>query len=175
MNKERQRKKSKPGRTLLVFNSEKLRKEFFDGETKRTKIKNNTFLEFESPDKCEKVYEQLEKKYNVKYIQYRAFISFNGLDFEKLGYQDVLDLMSENLKKQVKNIEIVYFNLYKKQGKCIDCGDIFVDLKDHLDLLISKGTIYLDDKKESSARFSKFIVRRRQQNQEPRQNQDLQQ
>lgn len=114
----------RPGRTLLVSESDTASDyTTLTGLVAEVKTnKNSTFLEFETVEQAEVAYNNLREHHRrVKYCYYKLFMKFST-DISELSYDDI--------KATVKNVvpgHVLYFKLYKKNGKLIGSGDFTVD------------------------------------------------
>jgi hypothetical protein len=97
----------------------------------------------------------------VKYSYYKIFFRLSDIDLESTTYDE--------LKKQVKdmisvlgNINVLYFKFYTKNNNLIGSGDLTVDTKESLDLLVSK-----DDNEFGEGKISFYRYRVRKNDSKP--------
>ena len=59
-------------------------------------------------------------------------------DFEKLSYDQIKNIIKEQLYTINPNLNILYFKLYKKENRLTGNGHIVVDNFDHLKNIVNK-------------------------------------
>lgn len=135
----------KPGRTLLVqktsdsFDSSIL--EGLEGLTANhhTEKSNSYFLTFEtlahSMSAIRDLNEDNSDSLRVKFAHYRVFFTLQGLD-ENSDYTQVKTLHTD----YISNLggSVLFYKLYRKQGSFLGCGELTIDTKETLDLLVDK-------------------------------------
>merc|ERR1712188_111508 len=134
------------GKTLLINNV--INKYTADGLI-NCYISNNgfTFLTFNDIECSTKAYNDLKNNNNnkVKYSFYKIFLRFKT---EQLTNDYNFFTLREKIIKNINeklNIDNINIKLYTKDKKIIGSGEIIVDTKDALDLLLKERTLKLDD------------------------------
>ena len=135
----------KPGRTLLVqqtsdsFDSTVL--ENLEGLTSsyHTERSNSYFLTFESLSHSLSVYRELRANHSefarVKFAHYRVFFTLQGLK-DDTDYSNVKAVHTNYVNDNL-NGNVLYYKLYRKEGSYLDCGELTLDTKESLDLLVN--------------------------------------
>lgn len=135
----------KPGRTLLVqqtsdsFDSTVLQN--LEGLTSsyHTERSNSYFLTFESLPHSLSVYRDLRANHSetvrVKFAHYRVFFTLQGLQ-QDTDYSNVKTAHTSYINDNL-NGNVLYYKLYRKEGSYLDCGELTLDTKESLDLLVS--------------------------------------
>jgi len=132
----------KAGRTLLVqrtsedFNESLL--ENLEGlkEKFHTETSNSYFLTFESIPHALASFRDLKsnKTIRVKFAHYKIFFTIQGLD-DITDYTNIKDthikLINDNF-----NGNVLYYKLYRKNDKFLECGDLTLDTKETFDMLV---------------------------------------
>jgi len=98
---------------------------------------------------------------DVKYAHYKIFFKLDGLT-EGSDYDQVKALHTQWISDNADG-KVLYYKLYRKEGTFLNCGDLTVDTKGTLDLLLSptehknfelndtfKGTFYRYNRKPST-------------------------
>lgn len=136
---------TKTGRTLLVssddnsFNENNFKS--LTGLTTYHANKNNSFfLVFNTVDNSVFSYEKLRLDYpnlRVKFARYKVFFTLTGLT-ENSDYNTVKQNFTTFVESNT-NSSLLFFKLYRKNDKYIGCGDMTVDSKEAMDLLLNKN------------------------------------
>ena len=135
----------KPGRTLLVqktsdsFDSSVL--EGLEGLTANhhTEKSNSYFLTFETLPHSMSAIRDLKADHSdslrVKFAHYRVFFTLQGLN-DNSDYSQVKTLHTE----YISNLggSVLFYKLYRRQGSYLGCGELTIDTKETLDLLVDK-------------------------------------
>jgi len=135
----------KPGRTLLVqktsnsFDSSVL--EGLEGLTSNhhTEKSNSYFLTFETLPHAMSAIRDLKAdnsdSLRVKFAHYRVFFTLQGLT-DSSDYSQVKNSHTE----YITNLggSVLFYKLYRKQGSFLGCGELTIDTKDTLDLLVDR-------------------------------------
>ena len=135
----------KAGRTLLVkvlngeFDVESMN---FDGLTNQhfTEKSNSYFLTFDTVPHSLNALRQIRKTYDatcvrVKVAHYRVFFTLENLE-ESMDYNTVKTQHRDMVQSQ-GNCSVLFYKLYRKDNKYLGCGDMTLDTKEGLDLLMS--------------------------------------
>jgi hypothetical protein len=153
--------KGKAGRTLLVKKDDtsSIDNITFDGLESSTKTPSgSTFLTFKSPDSAKDAFELIKNSgAKAKYPLYRIFFKISpkvsedkGKDFirNKLDelttektYDDLKEQIIKKITENCDKVNVMYFKLYRKQGKLTGPGDLSLDRKEDLDTLVELRTI----------------------------------
>jgi hypothetical protein len=136
---------TKTGRTLLVssendnFNENNFK--CLVGLTSYHTTRNNSsFLVFDTIDNSVFAYEKLRLDYpnlRVKFARYRLFFTLTGLT-ESSDYNTVKQNFTTFVESNTRS-SLLFFKLYRKNDKYIGCGDMTVDTKEAMDLLLNKN------------------------------------
>uniref|UniRef100_A0A6C0J5Z1 Uncharacterized protein n=1 Tax=viral metagenome TaxID=1070528 RepID=A0A6C0J5Z1_9ZZZZ len=132
----------KTGRTLLVqqtseeFNESLL--ENLEGlkEKFHTEKSNSYFLTFESIPHALSSFSNLKlnKHIRVKFAHYKIFFTIQGLG-DITDYTNIKDshikLINDNF-----NGNVLYYKLYRKNDRFLECGDLTLDTKETFDMLV---------------------------------------
>jgi hypothetical protein len=141
----------KPGRTLLVqktsdsFDSSSL--EELEGLTSNhhTEKSNSYFLTFETLPHSMSAIRDLKANYDdslrVKFAHYRVFFTLQGLT-EDSDYTKIKSTHAEYVTSLGGNV--LFYKLYRKQGTYLGCGELTIDTKETLDLLVNKEDSHRD-------------------------------
>ncbi len=137
----------KPGRTLLVqqtsdsFDNTVLQN--LEGLTSsyHTERSNSYFLTFETLTHSLSVYRDLRANHSehvrVKFAHYRVFFTLQGLN-QDTDYSNVKTAHTSYINDNL-NGNVLYYKLYRKEGAYLDCGELTLDTKESLDLLVSSS------------------------------------
>lgn len=135
----------KSGRTLLVQKlNENLDESIFENleglKSKHHTEKNNAyFLTFESLPHSLSSFRDFKKNEDVrvKFAHYKIFFTIEELN-NNIEYTDIktnhINLINDNYDGNV-----LYYKLYRKNDKYLDCGDLTLDTKESFDALIDSN------------------------------------
>ena len=134
-------KERNPGRTLVVkveesFDVSSLKS--LSNMKQMNEVKNNTvFLTFNDTASATSALTELNKMDGVscRYCYYRVFFKLNGLT-ESSSFEDVKKVHVAWVEKHTGG-KVLEYNLYRNRDTFLNCGDLVVDLKSSLDLLLS--------------------------------------
>ena len=162
----------KAGRTLLV----KVLNGLFDVESMNleglvnkhfTEKSNSYFLTFDSVphslNALRFIRKQYESNVRVKVAHYRVFFTMENLE-ESMDYNTV-KTQHRDMVQSKGNCTVLFYKLYRKDNKYLGCGDMTIDTKEGLDLLMSTEglkTVSL----ECGINVSHFHYRTQKQNQD---------
>jgi len=149
-NLKQNKRNNKPGKTLLVksiqdgFDLDKLEFSELKGlVSQNTSNSSNTkFLVFEKLEYASSAFytlkanDQYKKGFAIKFPRYNLFFTINGLDSEP-NYDEVRKAHVQYIIDNT-NAKVLYYKLYRKQDKYLSCGEVVVDLKEAMDLLLDK-------------------------------------
>lgn len=134
----------KAGRTVLV----KVLNGTFDLESMNleglvnnhfTDKSNSYFLTFDSSVNSLNAMRLIRKEYDtnvrVKFANYRVFFTLENLE-DSMDYNTV-KTQHKDLVQSKGNCSVLYYKLYRKNDKYLGCGDMTLDTKEGLDLLMS--------------------------------------
>lgn len=134
----------KAGRTLLV----KVLHGDFDVESMNleglvnkhfTDKSNSYFLTFDDSPHSLNAMNLIRNKYDsnvrVKIAHYRVFFTLENLE-ESMDYNTV-KTQHRDMVQNKGNCSVLFYKLYRKNDKYLGCGDMTLDTKDGLDLLMS--------------------------------------
>ena len=159
---EKKKPRRKEGRTLLV--SSDWKDDIDQDGIQRTHQTDGgaRFVVFDTTENARSALKNLKDLgAQVKYSYYKIFFRLSDIDLESTTYDE--------LKKQVKdmisvlgNINVLYFKFYTKNNNLIGSGDLTVDTKESLDLLVSK-----DDNEFGEGKISFYRYRVRKNDSKP--------
>ena len=135
----------KSGRTLVL----KLRDDSFDVKSledltglqeSATTQNQAVFLTFDTKDNALEALKNLKKnnndQLNVKFAHYKVFFKLEGLT-KNTEYDKVKTAHTEWVEKNTQG-EVLYYKLYRKNDEYLNCGDLTVDTKASIDVLLSE-------------------------------------
>jgi len=133
-------KERQPGRTLVVkfdedFDVSSLKS--LSNMKQMNEVKNNTlFLTFNDTASATSALTELNKMdgLSCRYSYYRVFFKLNGLT-ESSTYENVKKVHTAWVEEHTGG-KVLEYNLYRKKDTFLNCGDLVVDLKTSLDLLL---------------------------------------
>lgn len=134
-------KERQPGRTLVVkfeedFDVSSLKS--LSNMKEMNEVKNNTlFLTFNDIASATSALTKLNKMNGLscRYSYYRVFFKLNGLT-ESSNFENVEKVHTAWVEKNTGG-KVLEYNLYRKKDTFLNCGDLVVDLKSSLDLLLT--------------------------------------
>jgi len=145
----------KPGRTILISAPSgstvpEAAVTNLDGLTKSFSTKNGSyFLTFDTIENAVNCHKKLKQNYpnlKDKFARYQIFFTLNGLTDDD-DYTTVKKLVTEYVEQKTSGI-VLYFKLYRKGDKYffdkkgdkgpIGYGDLTIDTKESMDLLLNK-------------------------------------
>jgi hypothetical protein len=134
----------KSGRTLLVkvlygeFDVESMN---LDGLVNKhfTDKSNSYFLTFDDSNHSLNAMNLIRNKYDsnvrVKIAHYRVFFTLENLE-ESMDYNTIKN-QHRDMVQNKGNCSVLFYKLYRKNDKYLGCGDMTLDTKEGLDLLMS--------------------------------------
>lgn len=134
----------KAGRTLLVkvlsgeFDVEGMN---LEGLTNHhfTEKSNSYFLTFDNVPHSLNAMRLIRKQYDsslrVKVAHYRVFFTLENLE-ESMDYNTV-KTQHRDMVQSKGNCSVLFYKLYRKDNKYLGCGDMTLDTKEGLDVLMS--------------------------------------
>lgn len=133
----------KAGKTIIIskYNNENENNNFFNefsSNIKLNKINQSLFIESNNINTSISLFNKL-KQNNVecRYANYRMFLIIDS-DFEKLNYDEIKNKIKEQLYSINKNLNILYFKLYKKDKRLTGNGHIVIDNFNDLKSIVNK-------------------------------------
>lgn len=97
------------------------------------------FLTFDTLEHSKDALKVLRKDHGdslrTKYSHYKVFFKLEGLS-EDVKYDDVKTEHKQWVESQTGS-DVLYYKLYRKDGSFLNCGDLTVDTKEGLDMLLS--------------------------------------
>lgn len=142
----------KYGRTLLFkpSNGTEMKEDYLSHFTgvvanTRTKTTGSYFVTFDTAENATSAYNYAKDNFTdvvVKWSYYRVFFTMNGLSEEqtetdKSQYNSVKESFVKFLEDTTKS-SVLYFKLYRKNGRFIGCGDFTLDTLDGMNVLLDK-------------------------------------
>lgn len=134
-------KERNPGRTLVVkfeesFDVSSLKS--LNNMKQMNEVKNNTlFLTFNDIASATSALTELNKMNGLscRYSYYRVFFKLNGVT-ESSNIENIKKVHIAWVEKNTGG-KVLEYNLYRKKDTFLNCGDLVVDLKSSLDLLLT--------------------------------------
>jgi hypothetical protein len=113
----------------------------------------NLFLVFDTLDNSRKAFKDLRiNKINCKYSYYKLFFKSTNLDSVR-SYDDLKTSFLALLTENVKDVNILYFKYYRKDGKFTGSGDFVVDRKVDCDELVKTRTLKMGESEFTYYRY----------------------
>tara|TARA_B110000977_G_scaffold201349_1_gene295511 strand:+ start:2748 stop:3311 length:564 start_codon:yes stop_codon:yes gene_type:complete len=134
----------KSGRTIVLklkdlsFDNQQL--ENLTGLQNQVATPNNAiFVTFDTKENALNALKSLKRnnkeEVNVKFAHYKIFFKMEGLTDD--SKYDEVKTQHTNWVESTTGGEILYYKLYRKNDKYLNCGDLTVDTKEALDQLLS--------------------------------------
>lgn len=138
----------KAGRTLVTIIKEGFDESVFkdlEGLVANHKTTSGAvFLRFDTEVNSVNAFNSLKSEHgafvNVKYAHYKVFFKLDGLTNED-DYDQIKKLHINWIEQNVQG-KVLYYRLYKKDGEYLNCGDLTIDTKESLDMLLSENKEY---------------------------------
>ena len=110
----------------------------FSSNIKLNQINQSLFIESKDINTSISLFNKLkENKIECRYANYRMFLIIDS-DFEKLSYDQIKNIIKEQLYAINPKLNILYFKLYKKENRLTGNGHIVVDNFDDLKNIVNK-------------------------------------
>ena len=150
---EKRRPRRKAGRTILVSSDWK-NEINVEGVLNTHQTDNGArFVVFDTIENARSAFKSLrDLGARVKYSYYKVFFRISDYDLKDVKY----DELKEKVKELLTNLgveNVLYFKFYTKNNEIIGSGDLTVDTKETLDLLISSNENDFGEGKVSFYRF----------------------
>jgi len=162
-NKEIEEKKRprKEGRTLLI-NCDYTEEINLNGIQKIHQTNSGSrFVVFDTTENARSAFKNFkELNIKVKYSYYKIFFRLADVDLQNVMYDDLKDQI-KNMINELNDVNILYFKFYTKNGNLMGSGDLTVDTKDSLDLLVANNEYDFGNGKIS---FYRYHVRKNRDN-----------
>jgi hypothetical protein len=138
----------KPGRTLLVKPTTTIDLSLLDTldgfQSKHYADKSNSyFVTFATADNSNNALTLLKTKFgntvNVKFAHYRVYFTLQGL-VDTTDYSLVKSAHSA-LVSEKANCNVLYYRLYRKSDSYLGCGDMTIDTKEGMDVLMNRDNL----------------------------------
>ena len=102
-----------------------------------TEKSNSYFITFDTVQHSLNALREIRKEHNVraKMAHYKVFFTVEGLN-ETSDYNTV-KTQHRDLIHSISNCSVLFYKLYRREGKYLGCGDLVVDTKEALDHLMS--------------------------------------
>ncbi len=158
---EKKRPRRKPGRTLLV--SSEYADEITETGIQEDKIHKteggSRFIVFDTNENARSAFKNLRSDgVRVKYSYYKVFFRLNDVDLENIEYDDLKESVKEMIST-LGDIDVLYFKFYTKNSTLMGSGDLTVDTKEGLDLLVNDNEHTFSKGKVS---FFRYRVRKQE-------------
>ena len=134
----------KSGRTLVLkikdpsFDTKEL-DNFAGVQSQATTQNSAVFVTFDTKENALEALKDLKKNnkdaVNVKFAHYKVFFKLEGLTDDS-KYDEVKTLHTQWVESTTGG-EVLYYKLYRKNDKYLNCGDLTVDTKEVIDQLLS--------------------------------------
>lgn len=167
---EKKRPRRKAGRTLLI--SSEYTNELTNTGIVTEKIHKteggSRFVVFDTTENARSAFRSLRSEgVRVKYSYYKVFFRLSDVDLEGIEY----DALKESVKEMISSlgdgsINVLYFKFYTKNSTLMGSGDLTVDTKEGLDLLVNDNEHCFSKGKIS---FFRYRVRKQDENTEQEQ------
>jgi len=154
---ENKRPKRKEGRTIL-FDSNSKEEVNDDGVKNIHKTDGGTrFIVFDTIENASSAYEKhKDAGAKVKYAYYKIFFRLSEYDLATAKYDDLKEEVQKFLSIRGIN-NVLYFKFYTQNGVLMGSGDLTVDTKEDMDLLVSNNE---SDFCEGKISFYRYRVRK---------------
>jgi hypothetical protein len=115
------------------------------------------FVIFDTIDNAKSAFENLKDSgAKVKYSYYKIFFRLSEIDLVSVEYDEIKEKV-KNMLATLGDVNVLYFKFYTKNGNLMGSGDLTVDTKESLDLLISNDD---NDFGEGKISFYRYRVRK---------------
>ena len=154
---EKKRPRRKAGRTLLISSeyTDELKNEGILNEKIHKTEGGSRFIVFDTIDNARSAFKDLRNNnVKVKYSYYKVFFRLADVDLQSIEY----DALKENVKEMIASlgkdiVNILYFKFYTKNSQLMGSGDLTVDTKEGLDLLVNSNEYEFSKGKISFFRY----------------------
>ena len=161
-----QKKKSRPGKTLLVrLNGSEYDETYFSdlvGLETKSEVKNNSnfFLTFDTPENALEGLKKLKRggKYSVSFSYYKLFFRLNGLKDDS-NYSEIKSFLNNYVSTHT-NSNMLYCKLYRKDNQYVGCGDMVLDTHEGMLVLLKNEELKNFTFGELSGEFRKYNNKR---------------
>ena len=153
------KKRRRAGRTILIKANQDYKCDF-DGIISTAKTENGSkFLVFDTIDNSKNAFKLLkDENIKAKFSYYKMFFKIKSELVEDITYDDLKTMMLNEMSVFHKEVNILYFKLYTRQGKLTGSGDLVLDTKDDLDKFVGQRTLKLN-KDDLEVRMFRFIMK----------------
>lgn len=130
----------KAGKTIIIskYNDNNNVFNEFTSNIKLNKINQSLFIESKDINTSISLFNKLkENDIECRYANYRMFLIIDS-DFENLSYDQIKNVIKEQLYTINSSLNILYFKLYKKDNRLTGNGHIVVDNFDDLKNIVNK-------------------------------------
>ena len=132
------------------------------------------FLVFDTVDNAEVTWNNLKTNHAddvlAKFAHYKLFFKITNLE-DDCDYNNIKDKMIKMINEK-SDTNVLYYKLYRKNNKYLGCGDLTLDTKDGMDMLLNKdglkefqindtnhmGTFYRFDNRRRRTNFNRNQV-----------------
>ncbi len=154
---EKKRPRRKAGRTLLISSehTEQLTNPGILTDKIHKTEGGSRFVVFDTTENARSAFRSLRSDgVRVKYSYYKVFFRLSDVDLENIEY----DALKDSVKEMISSlgdgsINVLYFKFYTKNSTLMGSGDLTVDTKEGLDLLVNDNEYTFNKGKVSFFRY----------------------
>lgn len=154
---EKKRPRRKAGRTLLISSehTEELSVPGILTDKIHKTEGGSRFVVFDTTENARSAFRSLRNDgIRVKYSYYKVFFRLSDVDLENVEYDSLKDSVKEMISSLGDgSISVLYFKFYTKNSTLMGSGDLTVDTKEGLDLLVNDNEYTFDKGKISFFRY----------------------
>lgn len=171
MEQEKKRPRRKAGRTLLISSdyTEELTNTGIVTDKIHKTEGGSRFVVFDTTENARSAFRDLRSNgVRVKYSYYKVFFRLSDVDLSDVEYDSLKDSVKEMISSLGQDIiNVLYFKFYTKNSTLMGSGDLTVDTKEGLDLLVNNNEYSF-----SKGKISFFRYRVRKQDEKDEENDD---
>lgn len=161
MEEEKKRPRRKAGRTLLIssdYTDELTNTGILTDKVHKTEG-GSRFVVFDTTENARSAFRDLRNNgVRVKYSYYKVFFRLADVDLSNVEYDTLKDSVKEMISTLGNDqINILYFKFYTKNSTLMGSGDLTVDTKEGLDILVNNNEY---DFSKGKVSFFRYRVRK---------------
>ena len=165
---EKKRPRRKAGRTLLISSehAEEITNTGICNEKTHKTEGGSRFVVFDTTENARSAFRDLRNDgVRAKYSYYKVFFRLADVDLENIEYDALKDSVKEMISTLSNGtINVLYFKFYTKNSTLMGSGDLTVDTKEGLDLLVNNNEYEFSKGKVS---FFRYRVRKQEEDDQP--------
>jgi hypothetical protein len=154
---DKKRPRRKAGRTLLISSehTEELTNTGILTDKTHKTDGGSRFVVFDTTENARSAFRNLRSEgVRVKYSYYKVFFRLSDVDLENIEY----DALKESVKEMISTLgdgttNVLYFKFYTKNSTLMGSGDLTVDTKEGLDVLVNDNEYTFSKGKVSFFRY----------------------